>query len=161
MLHDLMATTDLSDVTLVSDDNIQIKAHKFVLSYASPVFKNIMANLSDNAMIYLRGTKHQEIKAVLEFLYVGQASLQPDKVDDFFKVASDLQIESLWHTNQEKNCTDTKTNKEKVLRDVKDEELNVETVLDHQEVSPPIIIRPTKEDQGSDRDLDPLEEEEE
>merc|ERR1712126_196796 len=117
-----MASADLADVTLVSDDNIQIRAHKFVLSYSSPVFKNIIANVSDNAMIYLRGIKHQELKAVLEFLYVGQASFQQDRVDDFLKVASDLKIQSLWQTNQEKNGTDTNTITNKVSRDVKNEE---------------------------------------
>ena len=103
MLHDMLATANLSDVTLVSDDNKQIRAHKFVLSYSSPVFKNIIGNLHNDAMIFLRGIMHQELKAILEFLYVGQVSIPKDRVDEFFKVASDLQIQSLWQRNQERS----------------------------------------------------------
>ena len=42
LFKELMETQQYSDVTLVSDDNFTFKAHKFMLSACSPVFKNIL-----------------------------------------------------------------------------------------------------------------------
>ena len=157
MLHDMMVTANLSDVTLVSDDNKQIRAHKFVLSYSSPVFKNIIGNLNNDAMIFLRGIMHQELTAILEFLYVGQVSIPKDRVDEFFKVASDLQIQSLWQRNQERSDA---RNSRKKLRDVKYEDNNDENVSGQQNHCRPIIINPTIEEPSRDKEIDPLKENE-
>ena len=40
MLHEMMKSNELTDVTLVCDDKKQFKAHKIVLSACSTVFKN-------------------------------------------------------------------------------------------------------------------------
>ena len=62
MLHEMMKSNELTDVTLISDDKIQFKAHKTVLAACSPVFKSIIHELPQNSsVIYLRGIKHQEI----------------------------------------------------------------------------------------------------
>ena len=39
MMKELMMNDDFADVTLVSEDRKQIKAHKNILSACSPVFK--------------------------------------------------------------------------------------------------------------------------
>ena len=45
---------ELCDVTLVSDDNQQISAHKVVLSACSEFFKNIFKkNIHSNPLIFL------------------------------------------------------------------------------------------------------------
>ena len=44
IFRDLYQEACLSDVTLVSDDQTQFKAHKIVLSACSPVFKKIIEN---------------------------------------------------------------------------------------------------------------------
>ena len=44
MLHDMMTCNELTDVTLVSEDKKQYKAHKVVLSASSTVFKNIIGD---------------------------------------------------------------------------------------------------------------------
>ena len=46
MLHDMMYANELTDVTLVSDDKKQFKAHKVILSASSPVFKSIVGDSS-------------------------------------------------------------------------------------------------------------------
>ena len=38
MMQNLMQSTDTADVTLVCQDKIKVKAHKFVLSSCSPFF---------------------------------------------------------------------------------------------------------------------------
>ena len=75
MLHEMMKSKELTDVTLVCDDKIQLKAHKIVLSACSSVFKSIINDLSQNcSVIYLRGIQHQEMESILEFIYLGAAS---------------------------------------------------------------------------------------
>ena len=44
-LKELFTENIFADVTLVSDDQIQIPAHKFILSAFSPVLKNILLNI--------------------------------------------------------------------------------------------------------------------
>ena len=71
MLHEMMKSEYLTDVTLISDDKLQFKAHKIVLSACSAVFKSIIDDVPQNSVIYLRGIHHQEIKSILEFIYLG------------------------------------------------------------------------------------------
>ena len=44
VLGNLFATGESSDVTLVCDDQVKYKAHKFVLKGCSKVFENILTN---------------------------------------------------------------------------------------------------------------------
>ena len=54
MLHEMMISNELTDVTLVCDDKKQFKAHKIVLSACSSVFKSIISDLpKNNSVIYL------------------------------------------------------------------------------------------------------------
>ena len=56
-LKEMMTTNEFSDVTLVTDDKQQIRAHRNILSACSPVFKNILQydNNNTNPVIYLSG----------------------------------------------------------------------------------------------------------
>ena len=75
MLHEMMNSSYLTDVTLVCDDKVQFKAHKIVLSACSSVFKSIINQLPQNSsVIYLRGIQHQEMESILEFMYLGMAT---------------------------------------------------------------------------------------
>ena len=104
MLDDMMNNADLSDVTLVSDDKKLIKAHKVVLRAASPVFRSIIDNLPANSVIYFKGIHHQELKAITDFMYLGETSCQKEDVNEFLKVASNLEIKGLQQSND--NCSD-------------------------------------------------------
>ena len=65
-----------TDVTLVSDDMVQFQAHRTVLSTASPTFmKLLMINTSANSVFYLKGVHHLELEAILQFIYLGEASV--------------------------------------------------------------------------------------
>ena len=108
MLHKMRKTNSLSDVTLVCDDKIQFKAHKIVLSACSPVFKNMINELPENSLvIYLRGIQHIEMESILEFMYLGVATLYQERMNEFLKVAQNLEIKEI--------CKDVKFNEE-ILR---------------------------------------------
>ena len=67
MLHEMMKSEELTDVTLVCDDKIQFNAHKIILSGCSYVFKSIMKDLPHvSSVIYLRGIQHQEMESILQ-----------------------------------------------------------------------------------------------
>jgi len=84
MLHNMMTSKELTDVTLVSEDKILFKAHKVVLSASSTVFKSIISeNFSTNPVIYLRGILSYEIKPILQFIYLGKATFYHDRINDF------------------------------------------------------------------------------
>ena len=90
-LSDVFPENDYSDVTLVSDDKIPFQAHKYVLSASSPVLKNILLdNPQSHPLIYLRGVKHQELKSILQFIYLGEASFYNNNINRFIQAAKDV-----------------------------------------------------------------------
>ena len=96
MFSDLMNNSNYSDVTLVSDDEHQFKVHKFILSACSSVFKSIIdKNSSQNPFIFLRGMNHQELEAILQFIYLGETEFPRDKMSNFLNVARDLNIKNI------------------------------------------------------------------
>ena len=73
---ELFADDEFTDVTLVCNDNQQLKAHKVILSSASPIFKNIFkTNNHSNPIIYMRGVNFHEMESIVKFIYLGQALL--------------------------------------------------------------------------------------
>jgi len=97
MLHNMMTSNELTDITLVSEDKISFKVHKVVLSaFSSPVFNSI---INDNALasqtIFLRGIQSQEIDSILQFLYLGQATFSQERMNEIFNVAKSLEIKEI------------------------------------------------------------------
>ena len=102
MLHDMMSSNELTDVTLVSDDKVHFKAHKVVLSACSPTFKSIVSdNHLTNQSIFLRGIQSHEVESILHFIYLGQATFYQDRMNEFLNVAKSLEIKEISKENQE------------------------------------------------------------
>ena len=96
MLHEMMKSDELTDITLVCDDKKHFKAHKIVLSACSSVFKSIINELPQNSsVIYLRGIQHQEMESLLEFLYLGVTKLNYERMEEFLNVARILEIKEI------------------------------------------------------------------
>ena len=96
MLHALMKSNELTDVTLVCDDKTQFKAHKIVLSACSTVFKSIINDLpQNNSVIYLRGIQHQEMESILQFMYLGVATFYQERMNEFLNVAKNLEVKEI------------------------------------------------------------------
>ena len=93
---DLYQDGKYSDVTLVSDDQTQFKAHKIVLSACSPVFKKIIdSNPSQHPLIYLRGIQSYEMESILQFMYLGEGKFYHERMREFIKVAQDLEVKEI------------------------------------------------------------------
>mgnify|MGYP001299814075 FL=1 len=57
------------DVTLVTDDEEHISAHKVVLAASSGFFKNILTKTSHaNPLLYLNGIKSKELHFIMEYI---------------------------------------------------------------------------------------------
>ena len=96
MFKELYQEERYADVTLVSDDQTQFKAHKIVLSACSPVFKKIIDNNpSQHPLIYLRGIQSYEMESILQFMYLGEGKLYQERMGEFIKVAKDLEVKEM------------------------------------------------------------------
>ena len=61
----MLEEKDIFDVTLASDDGVQIEAHKVILSASSPFFKEVLKNNKHpNPLLYLKGSSASSIEAI-------------------------------------------------------------------------------------------------
>ena len=96
---------DFSDVTLACEDGQQVEAHKVVLAVTSPFFQTLLErNKHLHPLIYMRGVKSETLKAVIDFLYCGEAIVCQDSLDDFLAIAEELKLHGL--TGQANNDVD-------------------------------------------------------
>ena len=96
MLRDLNEVDQFTDVTIVCDDQKMLKAHRFILSASSDVFRNMLnGNSNQHAYIYLRGIHYKEMELILKYIYNGQVSFENGLFGDFLNVAKDLKIKEL------------------------------------------------------------------
>ena len=126
MFHEMLKTSELADVTLVSDDLRQFKAHKIVISACSAVFKQILKDLPQNSsVIYLRGIQHQEMESILQFMYLGETTFDQERMNELFNVAKNLEIKDL---NANVELVDTRNEEEIQDKESDDEENNAEPI---------------------------------
>ena len=93
MMKELMINEDFSDVTLVTEDKKQIKAHINILSACSPVFKDILKKEKNSSTVmYLRGIQFSEMESIMQYIYLGEATFYEERMDEFLAVAKLLQI---------------------------------------------------------------------
>ena len=104
MMKEMMMNDDFADVTLVSEDKKHIKAHKIILSACSPVFKDIVKlEKNTNTFIFLKGINFSDLEPIMQFIYVGEATLNEEKLKDFLAVAKSMEIKGLGNAETEKN----------------------------------------------------------
>ena len=77
LMQILMQSNKSSDVTIVCEDKTRFKVHKFVLN------------------AYLRGVFSQEMKSIIQFMYLGQATFYQNRMNEFLNVARSLEIKEL------------------------------------------------------------------
>ena len=109
VLGRLRKDNDFADVTLVCEDGQQIEAHKVILSASSPFFQSLLKkNKHPHPLVYMRGVNSEELVAIVDFLYRGEANVYQESLDRFLVIAEELQLEGL--TGQSLNGTGEQTN---------------------------------------------------
>ena len=104
-LEDLLSDGNFTDVTLVTEDNKQIKAHKVILSACSPFFKHVLStNHHPHPLLYLKGVDSLSLTCLLQYMYLGRVQVQVDTLQAFIKAAKDLKVFGLDNLD---NCNPT------------------------------------------------------
>ena len=123
-LSEFRNQTNLSDVTLISDDKVKFSAHRIILSACSKMFNFIFKdNTSANPLLYLGGVSSVNLGFILDYMYHGEVNLFQEQLDSFLESAQKLEVEGLLNTN---NGDDS--NEEKAL--IQDEAESVQTYDD-------------------------------
>ena len=117
----------LHDVRLMTEDYYEVSAHRLILSACSEYFRNIFKNSKGkDTLICLDGVTDEDLKNVLDYIYLGEAQIYQDQLDRFLAVAEKLKLEGLLRQEQEETnyeeVADTKSqrnileNEEKVSK---------------------------------------------
>ena len=93
-----------ADVTLVCEDGQQVEAHKVILAASSPFFQKLLArNNHKHPIIYMRGVKSDDLLAIVDFLYRGEANIFQENLDSFLAIAEELQLKGLIGKQEDKD----------------------------------------------------------
>merc|ERR1719342_156807 len=75
---------DFSDLTLACEDGQQITAHQLILATSSPFFMELLKrNKHPHPLIYMRGTRSEDLNAMVDFLYFGEANVYQENLETF------------------------------------------------------------------------------
>ena len=97
--RELREDKDLTDVTLVCEDGRQVEVHKVILASSSPLFMDILKrNKHPHPLIFMRGLKSEDLLAIVDFLYLGEANVFQEDLDSFLALAEELKLKGLTGT---------------------------------------------------------------
>ena len=89
----LRKDTDFSDVTLACEDGEQIEAHRVVLAASSNFFQKLFSRTKHpHPLIYLKGIRSEDLLAIIDFVYFGEAKVYQENFDNFLSVAKDIEV---------------------------------------------------------------------
>ena len=86
----------LHNVTLVSNDNQQVSAHKLVLSACSEYFRNIFKNNpSKHPLLCIDGVTKEDLTNIMDYMYKGEVHVYQDNLDRFITIAQRFKLQGL------------------------------------------------------------------
>ena len=94
---------DFTDVTLVCEDEVLVKAHRIILASASSFFKAALMRkkVSKKRKLFLRGLTAVQVETALDFLYLGEVAVVEQEVASFIEVAQDLGLKGFERNGDE------------------------------------------------------------
>ena len=106
LLENIYKGEEFYDVTLVSEDEKFIRAHKVVLAASSDYFQRIMSLQShSNPFVIMRGISGDILDNILKFLYLGETAVCQNNMEEFIQVSKSLKIKGLAGENESTNPT--------------------------------------------------------
>ena len=100
-LRDLRGDQEFSDVTLACDGDVQIEAHKIILSASSPFFKSILKRSKHpHPLLFLKGLRNSLLVSILDFIYDGEVNIAHEDLNEFLAAAEDLKVKGLSEENK-------------------------------------------------------------
>ena len=102
---------DFFDVTLVTEDEVQISAHKLVLASSSSFFKSVLRKSShSHPLIYLSGVNSVNLEFVMNYIYLGEVQIYQEQIDSFLDVAQKLKVSGLISDGKKEPHSDQQPN---------------------------------------------------
>ena len=96
LFKELRDDKEFTDVTLACEDGSQIEAHKVVLASSSPFFMELLKrNRHSHPLLYMRGLRSEDLMAIVDFLYHGEANVCQENLDSFLALAEELKLKGL------------------------------------------------------------------
>ena len=93
--QELRTAGEFLDVTLACEDET-VEAHKVVISACSPFFRRVLSKAKQkHPFIYLKGVLHQDLLALMDYMYNGETKVPAEHVDRFIEAAQELKIKGL------------------------------------------------------------------
>ena len=100
---------DFADVTLACEDGQQVTAHRVILAASSPFFQKLLRrNKHSHPLIFMKGVKTEDLLAIVDFLYSGEANVYQENLDSFLAIAEELQLRGLVgksNSDERANCS--------------------------------------------------------
>ena len=117
---------DFTDVTLVCEDGHQVGAHKVILAASSPFFQNLLKrNRHPHPLIFMRNVSSENLEAIIDFLYSGEANLLEQNLESFLVIADELMLKGLSGEKDQEINKGALTSKPKMILDNIKEEMDI------------------------------------
>ena len=89
----LFSDFDFSDVTLVCADNQHVPAHRAVLCASSSFLRELLYDSQQQRIfLFLGRVNHEDLRTLLEFIYLGACSVQRSRLENVLRLAEDLKV---------------------------------------------------------------------
>ena len=92
VITEILSRDELTDVTLVCDDQVGFRAHKVVLAGGSKLFQQIFQVNTTAPLVRVEGMGERELLWIIQYLYYGEVSLDKSDQETFMKAVKLLQI---------------------------------------------------------------------
>ncbi|CAL1294882.1 unnamed protein product [Larinioides sclopetarius] len=93
IFKELLDNKELVNVTLVTEDKGEFKAHLEVLVPLSPYFRRMID--SSGSVLHVPGTSKDTLKEVIEYMYTGKLSLKESKVKELIDTAQLMEVQGV------------------------------------------------------------------
>ena len=106
-MKDMRGMEEFCDVTLVSDDNRRVRAHKVVLASASSIFRDLFQSNEDNneyQVVNIRGVKSCFLTAMIDLVYEGETKVKERECEEFLNFARQYKLLN-YNSNDKINTT--------------------------------------------------------
>ena len=114
--YDILTTMnqieEFCDVTLVSEDDEMILAHKVVLASASKIFRDMLRTYEkdkDHPVISMKGVKSKFINAMVDLIYHGETEVKQSECDEFMNLLIEYRVATKESSTKDKEDTTSKT----------------------------------------------------
>jgi len=91
----LRGSGEFSDVTLVSKDGAQVRAHRLILAASSPHLASLLSTLPSSAPLPLPSLSSSQLATVLDFIYHGEVEVEQTDLYTVLEIGETLQLKGL------------------------------------------------------------------